>query len=152
MIQIICQAANKPNMGNSDHQTSCGDNMAHNTITSRYRNTLEWLVWIYIICIEGKINYWYHILVFISSPNSTASLSAIGINQNIKQKKDTFDQTIEIFKEDKTCIKEESYIGGTHPILMVNNTAPSESKNEIEVASNEEKQVTNVSAVQFQCI
>ena len=105
-----------------------------------------------IICIEGKINYWYHILVFISSPNSTASLSAIGINQNIKQKKDTFDQTIEIFKEDKTCIKEESYIGGTHPILMVNNTAPSESKNEIEVASNEEKQVTNVSAVQFQCI
>ena len=72
--------------------------------------------------------------------------------QNIKQKKHTFDQTIEIFKEDKTYNKEESYIGGTHPILMVNNTAQSESKNEIDVASNEEKQVTYVSAVQFQCI
>ena len=54
MIQIICQAANKPNMGNSDHQTSCGDNMAHNTITSRYRNTLEWLVWIYMVLFVSK--------------------------------------------------------------------------------------------------
>ena len=102
-----------------------------------------------IIYIEGKINYWYHILVFISSPNNTASLSAIGIHQKIKQKKDTFHQTIEKFEEDKTYNKHESYIGGTHPILIVNNTAPSESKNEIDVASNEAEQETNVSAVQF---
>ena len=102
-----------------------------------------------IIYIEGKINYWYHILVFISSPNNTASLSAIGIHQKIKQKKDTFHQTIEKFEEDKTYNKHESYIGGTYPILIVNNTAPSESKNEIDVASNEAEQETNVSAVQF---
>ena len=99
-----------------------------------------------------KINYRYHILVFISSPNSTASLSAFGINQNIKQKEDTFNQTIEIFKEDKIYNKEESSIGGIHPILIVNNTIPSESKNEIDVASNEKKQVGNFSAVQFECV
>ena len=88
----------------------------------------------------------------MSSPNCTASLSVVGINQNIKQKEESRNQTIEIFKEDKTDNKEESCIGGTHPILIVNNTAPSESKNEIDVASNEERQVTNVNAVQFPCV
>ena len=40
MIQINCQAANQSLMVNSEHHSSCGDNMAHSTITNRYRNTL----------------------------------------------------------------------------------------------------------------
>ena len=74
------------------------------------------------------------------------------ITIDIKQKKDTFDQTTDIFKEDKTYNEEESYIGGTHPILIVNNASPSESKNEIDVASNEKKQVRNFTAVPFECV
>ena len=41
MIQINYQPENQPLIVNSGHHTSCGDNMAQSTITSRYRNTLE---------------------------------------------------------------------------------------------------------------
>ena len=44
MIQINCQAANQPRMVYSGLHSSCGDNMAHSTITSRYRNILESLI------------------------------------------------------------------------------------------------------------
>ena len=41
MIQINYQTANQPLIVNSEHHTSCRDNMANSTMTSRYRNTLE---------------------------------------------------------------------------------------------------------------
>ena len=58
MIQINYQAANQPLMVSSEHQCSCGENTAHSTITSRYRNTVEKLVcFINYVNIERTINY-----------------------------------------------------------------------------------------------
>ena len=57
MIQINYQAANQPLMVSSEHQCSCGENTAHSTITSRYRNTVEKLVCFinYVISKEQSI-------------------------------------------------------------------------------------------------
>ena len=49
MVQINCQTANQPRMVYSGYHSSCGDNMTHSTITSRYRNTLESLICLYIV-------------------------------------------------------------------------------------------------------
>ena len=56
MIQINCQAANQPRMVYSDHHSSCGDDMAQSTITSRYRNKLKSLIFPYIVKISKPNN------------------------------------------------------------------------------------------------
>ena len=75
MIKINCQAANQPRIVYSGHHSSCGEHMAHSTITSRYRNKQESLIFPYIVLISNEqsitdILYLFSFKVKIPQPHS----------------------------------------------------------------------------------